>query len=228
MDESLFPLVFGLFVVAAIVVAYVQHQRKLERRRRISALALNQGLDFSVDDPFGTLHEPFSLFRKGDGRGVENVVWGFWHGVELRAFDYWYYEETRNSNGHRSRSYHRFQCAIGLLDALCPRLEIAGESVMTRLADALTLRDIAFESENFNRRFNVTSDDPRFASAFCDPRMIEWLLRHGEGYAFEVVGDRFLCWRGRVDPDEIVHLLGTAMTFRDQVPDVVRSLYPNG
>ncbi|MDQ4107653.1 MAG: hypothetical protein M3138_02450 [Actinomycetota bacterium] len=67
-------------------------------------------------------------------------------------------------------------------------------SVGRRLADALTFRDIEFESEAFNRRFTVKGPDERFATAFCDARMMDWLLRHGEGYAFKVVGDRLLCW----------------------------------
>ena len=68
--------------------------------------------------------------------------------------------------------------------------------------------------------------DERFATAFCDTRMMEWLLRHGDGYAFEVVADRMLCWTKRVSPAEIVHLLGTAKTFREHIPAVVRSSYP--
>jgi hypothetical protein len=226
--ETGFGLLFGLFVVVAIGAAYYSYRAKLRRQRDLRTLAFNQGLDYSLDDPFATLEEPFSLFRRGDGRGVENVLWGFWHGTEVRAFDYWYYEESTSSNGRRSKSYYRFSCSIGLVDALCPRLEITGENVLTRLADVLTFRDIDFESEEFNRRFNVRSDDRRFASAFCDARMLEWLLRHGDGHSFEIVGDRFLCWRRRVPPAETIHLLGTATTFREQVPDVVRSLYPNG
>jgi hypothetical protein len=226
-NETLFPLVFVLFAAIAIAVAVYSYRAKLERRRDLSALALNQGLDFSVQDPFATLDEPFSLFLRGDGRGVENVLWGVWNGLELRAFDYWYYEESTDSNGHTSRSYSRFDCALMLVDVLCPRLEIAEENLLTRLADAMTFRDIAFESEEFNRRFNVRSDDVRFASALVDARMMAWLLGHGDGYAFELVGDRLLCWCRRVAPAEIVHLMGTAQAFRGQIPDVVKSLYPN-
>jgi hypothetical protein len=226
-NETLFPLVFVLFAAIAIAVAVYSYRAKLERRRNLSALALNQGLDFSVQDHFATLDEPFSLFLRGDGRGVENVLWGVWNGLELRAFDYWYYEESTDSNGHTSRSYARFDCALMLVDVLCPRLEIAEENLLTRLADAMTFRDIAFESEEFNRRFNVRSDDVRFASALVDARMMAWLLGHGDGYAFELVGDRLLCWCRRVAPAEIVLLMGTAQAFRGQIPDVVKSLYPN-
>ena len=187
-------LLFLVFALVVAGVAYYSYQLKLQRQREMRALAFGQRLDFSLDDPFGTLGEPFSLFQKGDGRGVENVMWGSWQGLEIRVFDYWYYEESTDSKGHRSKSYSRFDCLITTVDASCPRLQISEENVFTRLADALTFRDIEFESEEFNRRFTVKGPDERFATAFCDARMMQWLLRHGEGYAFEVVGDRLLCW----------------------------------
>ena len=216
----------GLLVVAGL--AYYAYQRKLERQRELRSVAHGQRLDFSIDDPFDTLGEPFSLLQRGDGRGVENVMWGFWQGLEIRAFDYWYYEESTDSDGHRSKSYYRFDCLITTIDALCPRLQISEENLFTRLADALTFHDIEFESEEFNRRFTVKGRDERFATAFCDARMMDWLLRQGVGYAFEVAGDRLLCCRKPAAPAEMVHLLGTAKTFREQIPAVVSSLYPTG
>jgi len=38
------------------------------------------------------------------------------------------------------------------------------------------MRDIAFESEEFNRSFEVRCDDDRFANAVLDAQMIAWLL----------------------------------------------------
>jgi hypothetical protein len=226
-SEAGFVLLFFLVLLVAVGVAALAYQAKLRRQKELGAVARNQGLDFSILDPFDTLGEPFSLLARGDGRGVENVLWGFWHDLEVRAFDYWYYEESTDSNGHRSKTYHRFDCVLAPVEARCPRLEISNENILTRLADALSFRDIEFESEEFNRRFNVNGDDRHFATAFCDARM-GWLLRHGDGNAFEVVGDRLLCWCRRVSPASIVHLLGTAEAFREQIPAVVRSLYPNG
>jgi hypothetical protein len=227
-DQAGFLLIFFLFLLVAVGVAVLAYQAKLRRQKELGVVARGQGLDFSIRDPFDTLAEPFSLLGRGDGRGVENVMWGFWHELEIRAFDYWYYEESTDSNGHRSKAYHRFDCVLAPVEARCPRLEIVEENVLTRIADAFTFRDIEFESEEFNRRFNVKGDDRRFATAFCDARMMEWLLLRGDGYAFEVVGDRLLCWCRRVKPARIVHLLGTASAFREQIPAVVRSLYPNG
>jgi hypothetical protein len=227
-SEGGFLVLFFLFLLVAVGVGVLAYQAKLRRQKELGTVARNQGLDFSILDPFDTLGEPFSLLNRGDGRGVENVMWGFWHDLEIRAFDYWYYEESTDSNGHRSKTYHRFDCVLAPVEARCPRLEIAKENVLTRIADAFTFPDIEFESEEFNRRFNVKGDDRHFATAFCDARMMEWLLLHGDRYAFEVVGDRLLCWCRRVKPAGIVHLLGTASSFREQIPAVVRSMYPNG
>jgi hypothetical protein len=226
MDGSALVWVFVVFGVVAAALAYYAHQRRLERQHTLRRLALNEGLDFTTDDPFDTLGQPFSLLQEGDGRGVENVLWGFWHGLEIRAFDYWYYEESSGANGGSSRSYSRFNCVIALVEASCPQLRIAPESVLTRIAAALSFDDIAFESEEFNRAFHVQGRDRRFATALVDARMMEWLLRKAQGYCFEVTGDRFLCWTRQVEPAAVLDLLATAKTFHDRIPAVVSSLYP--
>ena len=219
-------LVGGVALVG--LIGYLSYLSTKRRRLGFQTMARQLGLSYSLDDPLGLLGEPFALFQKGDGRGVENVVSGVWQGLDLRAFDYWYYDESSDSEGRTSKTYHRFDCVLMLVDARCPRLSIGEENVLTRIADALTFRDIEFESEEFNRRFNVKGDDPRFATAFCDARMMQWLLDHGAGYAFEVIGDRALAWSKRVDPAELVGVLGTAKAFHERIPEVVRSLYPNG
>ena len=87
MSEGGFLLLFFLTLFVAVgVIAYGLYA-KLQRQKEMASFAASQRLDFSVQDPFGTLQEPFTLFRKGDGRGVENVLWGVWNDLELGAFD---------------------------------------------------------------------------------------------------------------------------------------------
>ena len=112
------------------------------------------------------------------------------------------------------------------VDAACSHLTLGRENVFTRMGDHLGFRDIELESEEFNRAFTVRSPDRKFAVDFCDARMMEWLLAHGEGYGFEVVGDRLLATCKRLGPTELVPLLGSVKGFRDQIPRVVYSLYP--
>ena len=214
----------GLVILGG--AAYLSYLSKKKRREAFATMARQLGLSYSAEDPLGTLAEPFSLFEKGDGRGVENVMWGTWQGIDLRAFDYWYYEESTDGKGSRSRTYYRFDCSIVPIDAACVRLIISHENVLTRLAGAMSFHDIQFESEAFNKAYNVKSADKKFANDLIDARMMDWLLKDGAGFSFEIVGDEVLCYGKKIAPADFVPLLGTAKAFLDHVPSVVHSLYP--
>jgi hypothetical protein len=219
-------LIFVVVLIAVSVAAYLSYQSKRKRIQAFGALALQLGLTYTAGDPFGMLGEPFKLFGKGDGRGIENVIYGAYQGVDVRAFDYWYYTESTDSNGHRSKSYSRFDCTMLPLEAACSPLNIEHENVLTRLADHLAMHDIEFESEDFNKAFNVKSPDKKFANDFIDARMQQWLLQNGQGLSFEIVGDRLLCISSRIAPAQMPRLLTTAKGFHDAVPSVVADLYP--
>ena len=215
-----------VFIAVAVGAALGAYYAKRRRQDAFALFARQYGLEYSIEDPFGLVALPFALFQRGDGRGVENVLYGGWQGIPIHAFDYWYYEESSDSKGHRSKTYSRYCCVVAPIDAACSPLTIDEENVLTRLADMVALDDLQFESEEFNRAFNVKGGDPRFATAFVDARMMAWLLAHGRGYTFEVVGDRVLVACRKIPPLRLVRLLGTAKTFLDQVPRVVFSMYP--
>ncbi len=216
--------VIGLTVVGAIF--YRNHQQRKARIAAFRALALRYQLTYTEDDVYGLLGMPFPLFDRGDGRGIENVLRGVVEGVHMDVFDYWYYEESTDTKGNTSRSYSRFDCVIASYDAEGAVLNIEEESFLTRLADAVALDDLRFESDEFNRAFNVTSPDKRFATSFIDARMMQWLLTNGRGYGFEIVGDRILVACDKVAPEELPVLMGRATGLIRQIPPVVRSLFP--
>jgi hypothetical protein len=218
--------IFVVFFVVAGGIAYVSYYLKKKRREGLAFAARQMGMRFALTDPFDTLSEPFDLLQKGDGRGVENVMWGAWQDLECRLFDYWYYDESTDSKGNRSRTYHRFSCVMSPVEASCSHLTLGKENLFTRIGDHLGFRDIELESEEFNRAFTVRSPDRKFAVDFCDARMMQWLLAHGEGFGFEVVGDRLLASCRKLAPTELIPLLGSMKGFRDEIPRVVFSLYP--
>ncbi len=156
----------ALFVGAILAIGLL---RVRPRRSAFQTEARRLGLRFSAKDPFDLLDEPFALMRWSQRSygTLDNVVWGTWHGAP--------------GAGVRVR----VQCERGRPpDALLrdgrdpggwPALVIEPESFVTRVADAAA-PDIAFESEAFNRAFAVRGEDRRFANAFVDARMMEWLL----------------------------------------------------
>lgn len=219
----------GLLIVLAIgavIAAFVGGwYLKKRRREELARVAAQLGLEYSTEDVHGCLGLPFALLRKGDGRGTENELWGTWQGMPLREFDYWYYEESTDSKGHRTRSTYRFSCAVTEIDAACPPLTLGRENLFSRIADAIGLDDIEFELDDFNRAFNVKSGDRKFAFDFVDQRMMRWLLDADGAFSFEASGRWLLVSSRRRRPADLIPLLGTLRQFRDQVPRVVYDLY---
>jgi len=217
-------VVFGVLLV--VLVIYLSYAMKERRRAAFAQQAALLHLAYSRDDTLGILGYPFTLLHRGDGQGVENVVHGAWQEIAVIAFDFWYYDESTDANGHTSRSYHRFNCAIVPIDADCPRLAIGRETLLTSLAGALSFHDIEFESEDFNREFHVACEVPKFANDVIDQRMMAWLLATGSDHSYETLGNRVLVAGPRIDPVELPILLGAARGFVQHVPKVVASLYP--
>jgi hypothetical protein len=221
-------LVIAGFVLVAIVAAYLSYYLKRKRREALALMATQLGLEYSPEDVVGCLNYPFALLTRGDGRGSENVLSGTWQGVPMTEFDYWYYEESTDSKGHRSKTYYRFSCAVAQIAAQCAHLSLDREGVFTRLADHLGLHDIEFESDDFNRRFNVKCADRKFANDMVDSRMMQWLLGVDGAFRFEASGTWVLCYSSRLRPMDLVPLLGNAKQFLDHVPRVVFELYGSG
>jgi hypothetical protein len=78
-------------VVVAVVVGGFLISRYITQKRRDALTKVANGLGFrySPDDPFDTLALPFPRFERGDGRGIENVLWGMAGNLVVRLFDCW-------------------------------------------------------------------------------------------------------------------------------------------
>jgi hypothetical protein len=206
----------GLFVGAILAVGLL---RVRPRRNAFETEARRLGLRFSARDPFGLLDEPFALMRwsqRSYGK-LDNVVWGTWHGLQVRAFEY---EFSVSEDDRRELS-----CAMVAIPGGWPALVIRPESFLTRVAD-VAVPDIAFESEGFNRAYAVRGQDRRFASAFVDARMMAWLLSLEPRWGFEIEGPWLLGYRDRVQPWELEGVLEALETLLDKIPQAVSSLFP--
>jgi hypothetical protein len=220
-------VVIVVLIVAALAGGvYLSWYLKKKRREALAAMARQLGLQYSSDDTVGCLGFPFRLLTKGDGRGTENVMWGTWQGIPMTEFDYWYYDESTDSEGRTSKSYYRFSCAVTEIAAACSPLTIDRENLLTRLADHMGMHDIEFELEAFNKAFNVKSHDRKFANDMIDARMMQWLIDVDGAFEFELSAKWVMAYSKKRAPSELVPLLGTAQQFLEHVPHVVYDLYP--
>lgn len=219
-----------LFVLAGIAVAagaYWQHRQKAARREALFALAERSGLTYMRVDAIGLGNLPFRFLKRGDDRGVENVIVGTLDGRQVALFDFWVMHESTDAKGNRSRRYERFTCATAIVDdAWWPGLTIKAENALTRIGGAVGKRDLQFESDEFNRAWHVTSRDQRFAYAFVDARMMQWLLMAGTDFRFDVFGSHVLAICDQLRPDAWLNLHRALAQFVDRIPPVARELYP--
>ena len=107
----------------------------------------------------------------------------------MTEFDYWYYEESTDSNGRHLEELlpvlvRRDRDRSGVQ----PAHDRSREPVHA-LGRPLGMHDIEFEFEAFNKAFNVKSQDRKFANDMIDARMMQWLMARGRRIPFELVGD---------------------------------------
>jgi hypothetical protein len=216
--------IYAVALVAFALVSAFGTWRRAKRRQDIRAVAMRAGLQYSHEDPFDCTRVAFTHFRKGDGRGAENVLWrDDEDGHTYRAFDYWYYDQDSEGN----KTYHRSSCAMALVGSAWPDITITREGLLTKAASVVAGGDIDFESEEFNRLFVVRCQDRRFATALLDARLIELLVGTRGELSFELKGRWLLVAAPPVRPPLVPGLLGVAEAFVQTIPKVVWELYPS-
>jgi hypothetical protein len=87
---------------------------------------------------------------------------------------------------------------------------------------------VMFEAEQFNRSIGVFSDDPFFASALVDARMMEWLRMHLHGAVIELADRWAVAWgvRDRFHDRKPLEMFDLLVRFGEQIPRVVPSFFP--
>jgi hypothetical protein len=109
-----------------------------------------------------------------------------------------------------------------------PSLLVRRHGPLDAARNAAGLQRIEFELAEFNRRFEVRSDDRRLASAVVDQRMIGWLLESDPALGFHLQGGWLLAWMPQLPPDELARTLTTVEGFHERIPRAVWSLYGDG
>jgi hypothetical protein len=200
------------------------------REAQIPVMAASKGLHFAKDDPFNSKVLAFSLFQRGDGSRLENVVWsdsdGGPAGLQARVFDFGWYQVHHNRNGGTYQEWHWSTCALAEPDGSFPDLQVQRRSMADRALELVGGDPIHFESEEFNDTFHVSSQDRRFASALIDPQMMQFLLGTKGLVSFATMGRFVLATAPQVAPDEMPILLGLVGEFVRRIPPAVWELYP--
>ena len=149
------------------------------------------------------------------------------NGAAVRVFDLTSWDEKETENGVQRSGYRHMTCCLTETDHSFPHLVVQPETLATRLLERVGMPTIDLESEAFNRRFVVTSEDERFARMFLDPQVMELLLATDGQFQFEVRGRWVLVAAPQLPAKLALSLVGLATRFRELVPAVVREFHPD-
>ena len=206
-------------------LAWAVYRFRIEPRRgSFDSQARRAGLRTQPGDPLGLLQAPFALFRRpASARDLENSAWGTHGGREIVIADYWYAPSSNPSLD----DYRRFVCVIDTRSEWAD-LAVSPTSLASAARDAAGLPRSDLESERFNRMFDVRGDDRRFANAFLDARMMEWLMLQAPGVGFEIVAGQMMLFEPRslLSLDDVDRVLRRFDAFGEHVPSVISSLFP--
>jgi LemA protein len=197
------PVVFVMVVAAVSYTVYYRRWRRIRRRRKdLRRRAAKLGLGYFPTDPFGLDWLDLPLLRQDDQVSFINVLIGERDGLPFKAAEFaTYVREFRPGRSPEMVQRSAYSILVAELDVRMrmPTTVVAAETLSTRLPALFGMRDLQFESPEFNDRFHITADDRRFAYQLIDPRMMEHLLSTGHvDLRYEIRGCRVLVAAPRI------------------------------
>lgn len=212
-----------VFMIIGILATWAASMRA-KRAQQMPIVAATAGLGFSEFDLFNTAAVPFPLFREGDGRRIQNMMWKD-ADTNPRVFEYGFYRLHKDQNRHEYQTWQWFSCALAQHNGKWPELRVTRERFFDRAAQTL-LPDIELESEEFNRTYVVQCADPKFATDLLDPQVMEFILGTKGLVDFQTKGRFVLATTSQLESAEaMVGLLGVIEGFVALVPPLVWDLY---
>jgi hypothetical protein len=227
--DPLLPFaLFGLVVTVVGIAAYLAYRAEQKRRQLLQGFAASSGWTYTARDDSWTARFDGGPFGQGDHHRADNVLTGRHGQRDMVAFDYSFQTHSNDSKGNRSTTTHRFTVCALRLPAYLPELELSPESLLTRVANAVGYADVELESEDFNRRYRVSTRNPKFAYDVLNPRTMTALLARRPLH-LRITGADALCWEnGRLQPAGLLERLSTLALLVDGIPSFVWSDHSPG
>lgn len=217
---------FFFFVLAVMSLAgftWLGIVKAKQRRELLVQFAASQGWTWTERDDSWAARFVDRPFGQGDNRKARNVLQGICRGRPMVAFDYSYETHSTDSKGNRTTSTHRFSFCALELPFWVPRTELVPEGPFGRIGTALGMKDLELESEDFNRRYRVRTDNPKFAYDVLPPRTMEGLLTR-PALRIRLSGTDAVSWDdGRHDPAALLARLDALTAVIDGIPEFVWS-----
>ena len=222
-DSSRVGTVLLFVAVAAVVgvIAYVQWKREQKRRSLLIEWAAANKWSFAPADDTWCARWQGAPFGEGDHRRARSVLTGEWKATPFASFDYSFQTHSSNGKGGQTTQTHHYAVSTVRLPTYLPRLQVTPENLLTRIGNAVGFDDIELESEDFNRAFRVSANDPKFASDVLNARTMQLLLSRPH-LSWRIEGTDILCWQdGEQHPAGVTAAVETMLDVLKGIPSFV-------
>ena len=227
-------LMIGVVVVIGLwmLPSLVKHRGRAEQ---IDRAARAVGHRFQEQDGPALARNRFRLLSP-DGRTkwiASNVVTADRGPAIVHAFDarsYTEHEVEEQGGGSKTVRRGRGSTVTGAIVTLpinAPRTLITHENLASKVFTTATRLDLDVESDLFNTKYHVISEDRRFARDLLDARVIDLIVRSEGRLAFEFLGSRLLVRAPLLEPELIPGLIGYVQQFPGVVGAVVADRWPD-
>jgi hypothetical protein len=209
-----------VFVILAIGLGIASYYANQRRQKEFAAWAAQHGFTYAPrDDTYCEM--PWGApFGRGTGRQAQDVVTGVVDEHPALCFTLRF--QTTTSNGKTTQTQTHYYAIHSLhLPRALPELRVGPEGFFSSIASMVSVHDIEFESEDFNRAYKVRSGDRKFASDVINPQMMQFLL-DSSAPGFSIIGaDIVLIDSGRLESASIAGNLAYLSAVVQRVPEFV-------
>ena len=173
------------FVACAMVGALLYARWAAKQKMGLQALAAQQGWAYLESDGSDRPYRYLGLVPIRENGIATNILTGRHQGLPFEAFTFTYMV----GNGKNKHSVSHAVVAV-VAPVQGPDLRIQPETLGQKARQAVGggTTDIDFESDEFSRRYWVTSTDRKFAYDVITPAMMDLLLADPDGWQWQ--------WRG--------------------------------
>jgi len=234
-----FLAIFILFGIFAVAYALYAQKKAEERRLRILGYANQHGFTYYPSDPvfiptqgfwasltssdtgFHSRFASFEPFDKGHSRSTSNLLVKQVQDHVLYAFDYEYKITTSNGKSTQTTTY-RHTVTAARVNINLPGLSLQPETIVHWFGEKFGMRELEFESEEFNKRYFIRASDDRAVYDILHPQMIDYLLDQSIGW-WQMAGHLLVRIEPRQeDVPEIHQGLLEIQGFIERIPAFVR------
>ena len=211
--SSLMPVLAIGVAIVVLVVSLVGVQRQ---RRRVMEFANANNLGFTAKD------RELGKYLRGAANvsGSSHMALNVLQSTTAERFQYGNLRWTTGSGDDKTTHYQEF--FLFPIPANFPNTRIQPEGFFGR-----AMNDINTEWMEFNKEWDVRSDNPQFASALLNPRMQEFLMGV-KGYAFHIRSGNLLIMGGRYNHERCFHFRDAAVQWRGLVVPFLWQDYGTG